>query len=272
MVREKKKKHPDLTSKPLVEAIFEMRWVLSQPQPGFFTDPQSSLRLGRLYDKLLSIFPYHETLPTASLPEEISGYTVQHRFRAGKDEWPLVQIGPGVITYNDTNSYSWNSFSTNVVKVVGALFEITKTEPNFTLSMLLLRYIDAVEFDFENNDVFEFLHQNLKIDTKLPEPLFAGSGTANKPIKLDMQFSFNSTKPPGTVNFRILRGDKVKGSERYPAVVWETGVVSSNLQMSVDAKKVNSWLIDAHDLSTDWFFKLISGPLQGRFESNGGEE
>ena len=269
MARMKKNKYPDLPNKPLIEAIFEIRWVLNQSTPGFYVDPQSSLRVGRLYDKLSNLFPYHEALPAASLPEEISGYVVQHRFRTAKDCWPLVQIGPGVLTYNDTEKYSWKTFSFNIAKVISSLFDVVKKEPNFTISMLLLRYIDAIEFDYDKGDIFEYLPQNLKIDTKLPESLFDKSGATKKPVALDMQFSFESEKPIGTVNFRILKGTKNVGFEQLPALIWETGVISSNLQMSSDEKKVLSWLNDSHELSIDWFFKLINGPLQRRFEQNG---
>lgn len=80
-----------LKNKPLVEAIFELRWDLQEPVPGIKIDPHYKLLIGRLYDKLNDEYPYHEQLPIAAMPDEILGHVVQHRFRRNKDEWPLIQ-------------------------------------------------------------------------------------------------------------------------------------------------------------------------------------
>lgn len=82
-----------LKNKPLVEAIFELRWNLQEPSPGMRVDPHYKLLIGRLYDKLNDEYPFHEQLPTATMPDEIAGYVVRHRFRKDKDKWPLIQIG-----------------------------------------------------------------------------------------------------------------------------------------------------------------------------------
>jgi len=99
-----------LSKKPLVEAIFELRWKLQEPTPGIKIDPNYKLLVGGIYDKIRQSYPFYEQLPTSALPDEIAAYVVQHRFRKATDGWPLVQIGPGVITVNDTEGYTWDDF------------------------------------------------------------------------------------------------------------------------------------------------------------------
>ena len=95
----------NLKNKPLIEAIFEIRWKLQEgPEKGMRIDPHYKLLIGRIYEKIKDKYTFHEQLPTASMPDEIAGYIIQHRFRKKENEWPLIQLGPGIITLNDTKS------------------------------------------------------------------------------------------------------------------------------------------------------------------------
>ena len=88
---------------PLVEAIFELRWKLLQPDPQRppEVDKNYKLAVGALFAKLHDDYPDHEPLPSSALPDEISAYVVQHRFKTRGSGWPLVQVGQGIMTVND---------------------------------------------------------------------------------------------------------------------------------------------------------------------------
>src|SRR5437773_12485491 len=101
--------HP-LPKKPLVEAIFELRWVLQQPSEGEAIDPGFPIFLGRFYDKVSSDFPESENQPAALMPEMMTPYVVRNRFRKTTGGWPLVQIGTGIFSVNDTEGYDWSTF------------------------------------------------------------------------------------------------------------------------------------------------------------------
>jgi hypothetical protein len=110
-----------LKNKPLVEAIFELRWELQEHEPGMKIDPHYKILIGRIYDRINRVsaeYPFHEPLATATIPDEMVGYVVQHRFRKGENEWPLIQIGPGVITLNDTKGYVWEDFEERISNVL----------------------------------------------------------------------------------------------------------------------------------------------------------
>src|SRR3989338_2714408 len=98
-----------LSNKPLVEAILEIRWAL-QGFPNIQTDPHYKILLGRLFDRISSVYQKHQPLPAASIPDEMAGYIVQHQLRIRENDWPLVQVGPGIITLNETAAYTWDDF------------------------------------------------------------------------------------------------------------------------------------------------------------------
>ena len=82
---------------------------MSLPQPGVI-DPYYRLLLGRFFDRVKDQYPVPEQLPTATIPEMLVPQVVQQRFRIQKDGWPLLQIGPGILTVNDTAHYTWTDF------------------------------------------------------------------------------------------------------------------------------------------------------------------
>jgi len=89
---------------------------------GMRVDPHYKILVGSLYEQLKEEYPFHQQLPTAFIPDEMLGYLVQHRFRKGENQWPLVQIGPGIITVNDTEGYIWEDFKNRIERVVNILF------------------------------------------------------------------------------------------------------------------------------------------------------
>ena len=135
----------DLPNKPLVEAIFEMQWAFSSAEGQSEVDPGFRILLGRLYDRVRSEYPFLENLPQAQFPEEMTGRLVRHRFRTTKDGWPLVQVGPGVLSVNETQEYSWDRFRPRLTRAISALFESYPTDIHqLRVTQVLLRYLDAV--------------------------------------------------------------------------------------------------------------------------------
>ena len=252
-----------LKNKPLVEAIFEIRWELQEPAPGMKIDPHYKILIGRIYDRIKNEYPFHEQLPTATMPDEIAGYVVQHRFRKDKDKWPLIQIGPGIITLNDTDGYVWEDFESRIYHLLDVLFDAyPDSDSNLRINWLLLRYIDAVDFDYEKYDVFSFIRENLKIDIKVYEELFKDTGVKGLPLGFDLRFSFPAKKPKGAVHLRFVRGKR----KNVDALIWETHVQSVGEDTPKTKDQISSWVIDAHTLTDDWFFKMIEGELLRRFE------
>ncbi|MDL1971057.1 MAG: TIGR04255 family protein [Candidatus Desulfofervidaceae bacterium] len=252
-----------LKNKPLVEAIFEIRWELQEPAPAMKIDPHYKILIGRIYDRVKDEYPFHEQLPTAAMPDEIAGYIVQHRFRKNKDKWPLIQVGPGILTLNDTEGYIWEDFERRIHHILHVLFEACPdAERNLKINSLLLRYIDAVDFNYEEDNIFSFLAKNLKVNITIYEKLFEETGVSNSPLGFDLKFSFPATRPKGAIHLRFARG-KIKNID---ALIWETHVQSIDNDAPKDLEDIKKWVGKAHDLTDDWFFKMIEGELLRRFE------
>lgn len=251
----------DLKNKPLVEAILEIKWGLQGVSPGPQIDPHYKLLLGRLFDRMLKDYPEHEPLPTANIPDEMVGHVVQHRFRVAANSWPLVQVGPGVFTVNSSADYKWSDFRPRVLSAIEKLYDAHPKIGDMNITNLVLRYIDAVDFNYEANNAFNFLRDQLKLNISLSDNLFADTGVENKPNSLTWQCSFKCERPKGIINVRFATGQKVS----TPVLVWETTVQSAEGDLPEMPKNFEGWLDAAHEITDDWFFKMIEGELERRF-------
>ncbi len=252
-----------LNNKPLIEAIFELRWGLTTNDQGLKTDPNYKLLVGRIYDRLKDTYPIPEQLMQASIPDELAAYVIQHRFRTKEGGWPLVQIGPGIMTLNDTNEYVWGEFYDKAKVVTQTLLDAyAEAGQVLAVDTLILRYIDSVDFDFEKEDVFAFLNKCLKIDVSLGAGLFETTKVSSTPINLDMRLTFPSLAPKGALYVRFLRGVK----DGAPALVWETQVQAAGEDAPNTGAEIVTWLGEAHELTHKWFFKMIEGKLLERFK------
>ncbi|MBI5764431.1 MAG: TIGR04255 family protein [Planctomycetes bacterium] len=251
----------ELKNKPLVEAIFEIRWQLSKKAPGIEYDPHYRLLLGRLFDRLQSEYPEHEQLDAANIPDEIAGQVVQHRFRVGASKWPLIQLGPGICTVNDTAEYTWSSYQRHVVKAKNHLYDAHPKPSELRVESLSLRYINAIEIDYEKNSVSEFLKDNLKVSVSLPSNLFQNTEVEPLPRHFQLQQWYRATKPKGIIQLSIATGRK---SDKL-ALIWDTTVKSAGNDLPNMSDSFEGWLDQAHTLAYDWFFKMIDGKLHKEF-------
>jgi uncharacterized protein (TIGR04255 family) len=248
---------------PLVEAILEIRWKLAEQSPGVSIDPNYKLLVGRLYDKVLEIYPHHEPLPSSNMPDELSGYMVQHRFRSKKDDWPLIQIGPGIVTLNDTNKYVWQDFRDRGCQLIEQLFATYPNAANdLSIINLQLKYIDAIDFNFGDKDILEFITDNLGINMKFPEKFFIGAPIVKRPSGLNALFSFPLENPVGTLNLHF--GTGLNNNKK--TVLWETIVQSDNEEIVKMPDKFRDWFEASHTFTHNMFFKLIEGHLEEVFQ------
>ncbi len=251
-----------LANKPLVEAIFELRWELQELQQGIRVDPHYQLLVGRMYDKVNDEYPFHQKLPSASLPDEIAGYIPQHRFRKGQDEWPLIQIGSGIVTLNDTSAYLWSDFRERINKTLAILFEVYPDSPGLRIRNLVLRYIDAIDFNFATYDALDFLKGNMSVGIEMRAELFQDTGVSEAPKALDLKLSFACQKPPGEISMRFFSGIR----DNRESLMWETTAESMLEDAPQSIEDISKWIDEAHNQTHDMFFKNIGDELMRRFE------
>ena len=253
-------KYPTLSNPPLVEVIFELHWQLGRE--GAEVEPYYGILAGTMYEKLRDEYPFHEPLPAAQLPAEIAAHVIQHRFRKGKGEWPLVQIGPGIVALNHTREgFKREVFHRRVQTLVKMLLSIYEENHKPTYNRVLLRYIDAVDFDYQAKNVSEYISRTFKVDLEAKVSLFEGTGVSTSPAGLDSTFAFACEKPPGEFRLRFGRGRR---NER-DLLRWETIVEMRGQNVPQNGNEIDTWVDDADELIHKLFFRMIEGELMESF-------
>ena len=149
-----------------------------------------------------------------------------------------------------------------IKRLLKAFFESYPKPKNINVNGLLLRYIDAIDFNYKEENIFNFLKEKMKIDIKIPSQLFEDTEVKDLPLNFDTNFSFHASELKGIVQLRFKRGKR----NEEDALIWETRVQSSKNNVPENKNDIFQWIDKAHQLTDDWFFKIIEGELQRRFE------
>ena len=192
----------------------------------------------------------------------MTGGIVKHRFRVGKDTWPLVQIGPGILTVNETEKYgTFDHFKPKVAGVIEALFKSHPQPEDLNINSLMLRYIDAKEFDYITSDVCEFISNSMHVESKIPEFLLIPDKINNPPVNYSVRSSFRCNNPPGVASLIISTGHKLK----QRAIIWNQILKSSGEDVPEMPNGFEKWISEAHDVIYSWFKDIIKGELEEEF-------
>ena len=266
MTKDKIPEPHELANKPLVEAIFELRWALQSDQhSGMERDPGFRILLGRYYERMRKEYPKLRDLPLSEIPEELTAHAVRHQFWAGEGIWPVTQIGPGIVTVNETEGYKWQEFRARIMRAVEAVFDSYPSDiADLKPIRAELRYIDALPFDPEEDDVLEYLEESLHTKISVDPNLFDDSEKSTKPVGFHISLTFPLSQPKGVGSFSFSRGTR----SEQPAIIWSTMVRSLGQDTPGRPEDVQEWLNAAHEITDKWFFVLARGPLMSIFEGN----
>jgi uncharacterized protein (TIGR04255 family) len=251
----------DLPNKPLIEALFELRWKADE-------DPRrkgivSNILLGKYYDRIRKTYPVPEELPAAMVPEEMVPYIVRHRFRAAEKQWPLTQLGLGILTINESEKYTWDTFRPRIEEALHAFHDSFPTDIiPLTTTQLELRYINFLSFDVSGGGFTQFLRDKLHINISVDDALFGGRHDASSETDLSFSIAFKLAKPVsvGTMSFGCGENDK------KPGILWQIIVRTQAGSVPQTAEDTVQWANDAHDVVEHWFFKLSRGELLRSFQ------
>src|SRR5690348_12284707 len=229
-------------------------------------DPGFRIFMGRYYDRVKNRYPHVVDLPASQIPEDMMAYTVRHQFWRGKQQWPVTQIGPGILTVNETEGYLWNSFRPHLTDAIRALFDLYPSEiRRLVPSQVTLKYIDAVAFDPAQSKIpmLRFLRESLHTSVGVEPLLFENPKDADAPLGLNLSLTFNSNKPKGAVILTIANGTR----EDTPSIIWETNVIARGEGVPTSLDEFETWLEHAHATTDRWFFTLTRGELLKEFEA-----
>jgi uncharacterized protein (TIGR04255 family) len=254
-----------LQKPPLVEALLEIKWELQEIAPGVFRDPGFNVAHLRFYERVKTEFAFIEPLPTLQVPDELTAHVTKYRYRVAEGRWPLVQIGPGIAALNFTDPYDWETFLHHARKLIPDLLAAYEGY-TLTFSSIMLRYINAEPFDYEENDLLLFMKERL--NTEFKPPTSAESRFSKGQITgANWSIQYELIKPEGTGILRFSTGLSPSGNK---SVVWEQIVQSTGTQVPQSDGKENTeiirWLELAHDVSEQWFLGVVAGKLLEQYE------
>jgi len=189
-------------------------------------------------------FPFYRRIPSPIVPPAWLNRRPVHQFRKGEDQWPVLQLGPGLFTANDTEkTYVWEAELRPLIEYgLDALVKSYKEPPSF--EKVALRYIDAVELEGEFKDDFiKFIETNLQV--RVLGSFEEGGTVRNQSISQVYLLADDST-----LHLTISDGRRNK----RPAVVWQTAIVKEE-QLKVE--EIKNWISHAHSTLSDLFKRML---------------
>ncbi len=244
-----------LVNAPLQEVIFEVGWSLDiDASSGIETDSRFNLALGSLKTLVKKEFPFHVArVPFYELAPHAFNRQAVMQFRKEPKGRPLLQLGPGVFTVNDTDKdYDWNeSFKPTL------LYGLEKLEEAYDGSMLyehaVLRYIDSVRVDdYGFTDWGSFIAKNLRFS-------FENSFDTDM-LPRDVSFQQLFDRPNGD-QLQLLVGSGTN-TEGERCLIWETVVSRKH---AFDKEGLIAWGQEAHVYSSTIFKQFCQPEFYGSF-------
>lgn len=248
-----------LPNAPLQEVIFEIRWDLNiNLESNREYDEGFAIALGQLAALLKTNFPHMVRKIPADFPTDLLNYSTIYQFWSGTDTWPVLQLGPGIFTVNDTDEkYCWmDTFFPLIVESTNKLFEAYNQKIN--LNFCSLRYIDAVKLkDYQvtvKDNLLPFINDSLKIEL---HNHFETVGTMEG-LNLNQTFGL---KDGSVLHINVATGSDKKTHD--PTLVWQTAMVKKG---RFTKNEMTEWCTHAHEIISQLFKKITKGKFYDSFK------
>ena len=236
-----------LPKAPLLEVIFEIKWDI--------TNNNDIVKFqylhGDLYSILKNDYPKRENLVPAEIPVDIMKNNVMYRFRK-ETGYPLIQIGPGILTLNTIDSlYYWNDYRNEIIKVTNSLSEVFP-EINQTNLFLTLTYLDFFEINIETENIIEFVNNNLNLN--INQTFIKNESTK----EINLTFSY---KIGDDTLILVLRNAYVNNKN---GIILQTKLIGSKKKYTNTEQL--EWLNNAHETCSDIFKKITTEKFYNSFK------
>jgi len=208
---------------------------------------------GDLYPLLKSEYPYREAV-NPFVPADLLMHVPTHRFRTAVNDYPLIQVGPGLVTVNTVDSkYFWDEYETRVLEVIEKLQRVYPLQNQHNVH-LVLQYIDLIRFDFQHGDVLNFLEENLNISIK--QGFYRPKAVAG-----NLLLVLNFPTELGALNVNIGRG---KDNQGFDGIAINTSIVSDTIKP--ERVILKDWLTKSHECCSTIFKDMTRGKLYDSFK------
>lgn len=242
-----------LPRSPLQEVIFELFLKEEVDSRGVPTSDKYELSKGVFAREIESSFPLRILKPTP--PKNIKIFpNISYQFWKEDKKWPVVQLGNGLLTVNETDkNYTWDKFYSMVEDCIEIL-EKSYNEP-LKINKVSLRYIDAVELpEMPFNEKLNFINDNFNFSLinkfEIPDSVQSG-------LHISQTYKI---KDDSIINFVISNG---LSNRRQPAIVWQSQISKDNIK---NKEEIFDWLRYGHDLVSDLFKNTVTKEYYEHFK------
>lgn len=250
---------------PLIEVIAEVHWALKSidTSPDAELDPYYDHFRDSFVDAAASDGLTHiqELIPSA-VPPEIVPHRPQLRFRTKPKMWPLVQIGPGVLTSNIVPPYQgWAAFSPFLNASVNKLFDCYPlAEKTLRVSRLHLRYIDAFDDSFGMHDYTSFAKSHLGVERPLSDKFIQDSVLPNVEMTFVLENHFANQSPENSIGrIKLTPGQRDGRKSLIMQLVCEANFDDKS---ATDIQFIHTWFDEAHSSLRKQFEAIATDELR----------
>jgi len=254
------------TKAPLIEVILELHWSLKSlgSAPNAAIDPYYDLFRETFLEKSKNDLPFVEELVPSEVPIEFISDQPHLRLRPNQSGWPLIQIGPGIMTVNIVPPYNgWSEFRRFISTALDLLFSsYPVAEKTLAPNRVHLRYIDALGEQYGMDRYTDFVSSHLCAPMPVSPEILDGVVADPKTITYAIDSRFKVKSPEdSTARIRISPG-KTRGRD---AVILEFHC-DAGLKGGFQSKDVlMAWYDQAHEMLHTLFDKTVSSDVKKNF-------
>jgi uncharacterized protein (TIGR04255 family) len=240
-----------LKNAPLKEVIFELLWRVPPDHRGVHVDRGFDLAVGKFHHGIAKEFPITRRV----VPPGVNIYPKPvFQFWKGAAIFPVVQLGPGILSVNDTDkNYTWEDFRSNVTKAIDLL--INSYGSTLSFNICRLQYMDAVDLNIPDEGIEDYIAKNhltsIKSEYKLPGKF------KNLSIVQTRELEDASTL---NVNITTARNNLKK----VRSVIWKTQIERKG---NTTSDSVISWLDNSHNNASKVFVMMLNQEYYEHFDN-----
>lgn len=251
---------------PLIEVIAEIHWALRKldTAPDAKIDPYYDLFredfLGYAKNKM-SLGDTQELVPN-TVPLELLPNQPILRLRSHPNQWPLAQLGPGILTGNIVPPYDgWEVFAPFIEKLVEGLFDCYPiAKKTLRIEKLHLCYIDGFDKSLGLEQYSTFADKMLGITPPLSSDFIEDNVEKGTEVLYFLENRFSNTSPDGSYGKIKLTPGKMNNND---ALIMEFHCESTFLDRTATAQDfIKGWFDEAHQRLSQQFDTLTTPDLK----------
>ena len=250
---------------PLIEVIAEIRWALQDVMApsGVRIDPHFQAFAEDFRSAAAEKgFGFVERVVPENVPLEMVPYNVVFRYRKRQNQWPCMQIGPGVLTVNHVPPYKgWAEFEPHVASMIDMLLSTYPVPERYLhLNLLELRYIDGFQEKLRMTKPGPFIREHLQLHQDFPEAVLELCAGTLDDVEPSGVYRFPVREPANTTG-SIQVGTGQANNE--PAVLATFKLqLQDPKSIELDRGVLARWYSDAHKTVRNMFQGVTSDELK----------